>query len=56
MVERFANDVVDRAFHEGWLLYPMTPVRHLNNSRSMLARNLRQVHLDGDGRPDEDEE
>jgi len=57
IVERLANDVVDRALDEGWLMYlpddsEQTP---LQRSINELARNLRHVHYEGDGCLDEDE-
>jgi hypothetical protein len=56
-VERLANDVVERAFEEGWLMFlpddsDQTPLQRAINE---LARNLRHVHTDGDRCLDEDE-
>jgi hypothetical protein len=58
LVERLANDVVDRALEEGWLMYlpdddDQTP---LQKSINELARNLRHMHYDGDACLDDDEE
>ena len=50
-VERLANEVVDEACREGWLMYLPDDGAQTALQRSIneLARNLRHVHFEGDG-------
>lgn len=52
-----ANEVCSRAFEEGWLSYLPDPVdaTPLQKSVNELARSLRQVHDQGDGCLDEND-
>ena len=55
-VKELANVVCDEALEEGWLTYlshddDQTPLQRAINE---LARNLRHVHYEGDGRLDQE--
>lgn len=51
MIERLANEVVEAAFREGWLMYLPDDESQTALQRSIneLARNLRHAHFEGDG-------
>ena len=49
-IEVLANAVCDRAFDEGWLTFsPEDDDQSRLQAVNELARNLRQVHHEGDG-------
>jgi hypothetical protein len=57
VVEHVANDVVERADDEGWLMYLPDDASQTALQRSIneLARNLRRGHFEGDGCVDADD-